>query len=118
LLTRAHTRYYPIALGILSIIFLLGALRTNLIFVLIFVSATTGFGFAAASLFYSAQGKTSIATTCLVGTGAGFFAADMLGWYLFLGMIIETMELPLPSLPVFDLSNVVKPKRKSAEKME
>jgi succinate-acetate transporter protein len=35
------TGYYPIALGILSLIFLLGALRTNLIFVLIFVSATT-----------------------------------------------------------------------------
>lgn len=91
---------------------MLGALRTNLVFVLIFVSATTGFGFAAAALFYTAEGKTEIATTCLVGTGAGFFAADMLGWYLFLGMIIETMELPLPSLPVFDLTTVIKPKKK------
>lgn len=99
-------------------IFLLGALRTNLIFVLIFVGATTGFGFAAAALFYTALGRAEIASTCLVGTGAGFFVADMLGWYLFLGMIIETMELPLPSLPVFDLTNVIKPKKKKAEKME
>jgi uncharacterized protein len=113
-----YTGYYPIALGILSIIFLLGALRTNLVFVLIFVSATTGFGFAAGALFYTAQGRTEIASTCLVGTGAGFFAADMLGWYLFLGMVIDTMELPLPSLPVFDLSNVVKAKKKSPEKIE
>jgi uncharacterized protein len=96
----------------LSLIFLLGALRTNLIFVLIFVSATTGFGFAAAALFYTADGKADIAATCLVATGAGFFAADMLGWYLFLGMIIDTMELPLPSPPVFDLTNVIKPKKK------
>jgi uncharacterized protein len=89
-----------------------------LVFVLIFVSATTGFGFAAAALFYTAEGKTDIATTCLIGTGAGFFAADMLGWYLFLGMVIDIMELPLPSLPVFDLTNVIKAKKKSAEKME
>lgn len=46
---------------------------------------------------------------------AGFFAADVLGWYLFLGMMIATMELPLPDPPVFDLSTVIKPKSRKVE---
>ena len=35
--------FYPIALAMLSFLFLLCSLRTNLIFVLVFVCATSGF---------------------------------------------------------------------------
>lgn len=55
-------------------------------------------------------------STFLVATGAAFWAAAMLGWYLLLSIMIETMELPLPALPVVDLSNRIKAKKPKAEK--
>lgn len=106
-------------MGILSLAFLLGSLRTNLVFVLIFVFSATGFGTAAAGFWYIADGHATYGTNLLVATGAAFFAADMLGWYLFFSAIIATMELPIPDLPIFDLSQVIKPRpRGVASKME
>lgn len=101
-------------LGVLSFAFLLGSLRTNLVFVLIFVLATTGFSLAAAAFFYIAENQAVYANTMLVACGACFFAAAMLGWYLFFGAIIATMELPIPDLPVFDLQNVIKARPRGA----
>lgn len=66
----------------LSFVFLLGSLRTNLVFVLIFVAATLGFSFASAGLWYTAAGNMALGNKFVVATGACFFAADILGWYL------------------------------------
>jgi hypothetical protein len=77
-------------------------------FFLIFVFATTGFGTATAGFWYIANGDATYGTNLLIATGAAFFAADMLGWYLFFSAIIATMELPMPDLPIFDLSQVIK----------
>lgn len=56
-------------------------------------------------------------TELVVWTGACFFGASMLGWYLLLSIIVATMELPIPDLPVFDLSTVIpaKPRVKKSE---
>ena len=103
----------------LSFAYLLGSLRTNLVFVLIFVAATIGFGLAAGAFWYIAQGDASYGTSLLKGVGGSFFAADILGWYLFFGSIIASMELPIPDLPVFDLSTVIKARpRGSASRKE
>lgn len=91
----------------LSFVFLICSTRTNGIFVVIFICATIGFSFAAASLWYTAAGN-ALGATFLVATGAAFFAADVLGWYLLLAIMIQIMELPIPDLPVFDLSTIVK----------
>lgn len=79
-------------------------------FVLIFICATTGFGFAAGAFWQVALGNMAWGIQLVVATGACFFAASMLGWYLFASIIIATMELPIPDLPVFDLSTVIKAK--------
>lgn len=79
----------------LSFIFLLCSLRTNAIFVLIFVCATMGFGFAAGSLWATALGSMEYGNKLLVATGACFFAADMLGWYLLAAiMYVLTHHFP------------------------
>ena len=49
----------------------------------------------------------------LKGTGGCFFAASMFGWYLFFNSIIVTMELPIPDLPVGDLSTLIKPRKRN-----
>lgn len=100
--------FYPLSLALLSFVYLIGSLRTNGVFALIFVFATLGFSFATATLFYAAKGMVATSNTMTVATGACFFGADMCGWYLLLAEIIAVMELPVPDLPVFDLSTVVK----------
>lgn len=79
--------FYPLAMALLSLVFLLGSLRTNAIFSLIFVAATCGFGFASAGLFYTAAGMADTGNTMVVATGACFFAADLLGWYLLVAIM-------------------------------
>lgn len=106
--TTLSPGFYPISLALLSFVYLVGSLRTNAVFSLIFVLATIGFSFATASLFYAAQGMAATSNTMTVATGACFFAADICGWYLLMAEIIAVMELPIPDLPVFDLSTVVK----------
>ena len=98
-------------MAILSTIFLLCSLRTNLVFFLIFVAATMGFGFAAGSFWCAGIGQMANSAQFLVATGACFWAAAMLGWYLLLAIMIPTMELPIPTPPVFDLSQIVKARR-------
>jgi uncharacterized protein len=84
--------------------------RTNLFFLLIFVVATIGFSFAAAGFFALAAGNAAFGATMIVATGACFFAASCFGWYLLLAAIIEIQEIPIPSLPVVDLSTHIKAK--------
>jgi hypothetical protein len=84
--------------------------RTNVCFLLIFVVATIGFSFAGTAFFSLSQGNAAFATTMIVGTGACFFVASCIGWYLLLAAIIEIQEIPIPSLPIFDLSTHVKAK--------
>lgn len=83
---------------------------------MIFVLATIGFGLGAGGYFAIAQGYTEFGGKLVVGLGACFFGAAVLGWYLLLAVIITTMELPIPDLPIFDLSNVIKarPRTKQA----
>ena len=102
-------------MGILSFVFLICSLRTNVILVAIFVCATMGFSFDAAGLWYTAQGDAEMGKRLTIGCGAIFFFTDFLFWYLFMGSMITIMELPLPDLPVFDLSTVVKAKSRTTD---
>lgn len=113
--TNVHSGFYPLSLCILSFIFLLCSTRTNLFFFLIFVAATMGFGFASGSFWNVANGNMALGQEFLVATGACFWAAAMLGWYLLLAIMIPVMELPIPSLPIVDLSTIVKPKRAKSQ---
>ncbi|EME40933.1 hypothetical protein DOTSEDRAFT_136849 [Dothistroma septosporum NZE10] len=103
--------FYPLSLAILSLIFLMCSTRTNLVFFLVFVAATMGFGFAAGSFWQIANGNIVLAGKLLVGSGGCFWAAAMLGWYLLIALMIPIMELPLPNLPIVDLSTIIKPKK-------
>lgn len=98
--------FYPISLCLLSFIFLLCSFRTNLIFVIVFLVATAGFGTAAGAYFHFAAGSLVVGGKLLVATGALFFVAAVLGWYLLAAILLQTMDLP--SLPVFDLSTKIK----------
>jgi hypothetical protein len=94
-------------MGLLSLIFLLCSLRTNAVFVLVFTGATLGFSLAAGAFWHLAQGNLAAGGKLLVGTGGCFFAASMAGWYLLLAIMLASVDMPF-SIPVFDLSTVIK----------
>jgi hypothetical protein len=103
---------------ILSFLFLLGSLRVNVVFVLIFTFATIGFGLGAGAFFSLSRGSVVVGTRLATGTGACFFAAGVLGFYFLLALIVAIMELPVPDLPVFDLSTVIKARPRGMIKEE
>lgn len=95
-------------MAVLSFIFLVGFIRTNLVFVIVFTVVTLGFILASISQWKFFYGDLVASEQFLVATGASFFVASCLGWYLLLAQMIAVMELPIPDLPVFDLSTVIK----------
>lgn len=105
-------------MAIISFIFLLGSLRVNGVFVLIFTVVTLGFGLGAGAFFHFGKGNLALGAKLATGTGACFFAASALGFYFLTALMIAIMELPLPDLPVFDLSTVIKAKSRAAPKEE
>ncbi|KAH7063946.1 hypothetical protein BKA63DRAFT_572820 [Paraphoma chrysanthemicola] len=114
----ASFAFYLIAMAILSFLFLLGSLRVNGVFVLIFTFVTIGFGLGSGAFFHLSRGSVALGTKLATGTGACFFAASALGFYFLLALIVAIMELPIPDIPVFDLSTVIKAKRRGTVKEE
>lgn len=112
------TAFYPLVMCLLSFIFLLGSFRTNGIFVLILIFATIGFGLGAGAFVHLARGNTILGLRLATSLGACFFAAGVLGFYYLAALVIAIMELPIPDLPVADLSTVVKPRLRSIAQKE
>lgn len=92
---------------ILNLIFLICSIRTNVVFVLIFFAAAVGFGFGAGAFWQAANNNMLLSTQLAIGCGACFFAASVLNFYMLLAVMIPTMQLPLPNLPIFDLSTKI-----------
>lgn len=69
-----------------------------------------GFGFAAGAFWNIAEGNTALGAKLVVGAGGCFWAAAMLGWYLLAALLFQIMELPIPQIPIVDLSEVIKAK--------
>jgi len=102
----ASFAFYALFMGVLSFVFLICSLRTNGIFVMVFIGATSGFSLTAAAFWSLAQGKL-VGLKLLQGTGGCFFASCILGWYLLAVILMAEVDLTL-SLPVFDLSSFIK----------
>lgn len=101
-------------MAMLSFIFLICSIRTNVVFFLVFTGATLGFSLATGAFWQLAQGNVSAGTTLLVATGGSFFATAMFGWYMFLAVMLAIMDLP--SLPIGDLSTVIKGQSEKANR--
>jgi uncharacterized protein len=102
---NATFAFFQIYMGVLCLVYFIVALRTNIIFVLIFLLLIPAFGCLAGYFFYAAQGvvKQDLATSA----GALTFVICLLGWYLFLVQLLAAVDFPL-NLPVGDLSRFIK----------
>lgn len=75
---------------------------------MMFLFATIGFGLGAGAFINLSWGYQASHDKLAVGTGACLFIVGLFAFYLLVGFVTATMELPIPDLPVYNLSTRVK----------
>ena len=98
--------YFLIFMGLLCLFYLICAFRTNVCLVLILLNFVLAFGFLSAAYWYAADGHSEKSISMLEGGGATAFVASCVAWYLWLTMLLESVDFPI-QLPVGDLSTVI-----------
>ncbi|KAL6694163.1 GPR1/FUN34/yaaH family domain-containing protein [Trichoderma pleuroticola] len=101
--------FYAVCMATLSFIFLICSLRTNVVYVIVFICAVIGFGLFGGAAWNIAEGNHTVGKNLIVGTGACFFVACMAGWYLLFAIMMTTVDMPF-EIPVGDLSTRIKGK--------
>ncbi|KEF52983.1 uncharacterized protein A1O9_10890 [Exophiala aquamarina CBS 119918] len=99
--------FFWMVMALVTFFFLIASLRTNLVFVLVFVFIDLAFILLMATYWSLAEGKTATAGKLHQAAGAFIFVFCVFGWYLFLGMILSAVDFPF-SLPTGDLSTKFK----------
>jgi succinate-acetate transporter protein len=93
-------------MAILSLIFMIVAIRTNVVFFLIFTLLVPTFCLLAAT-FWQTFDSPQVAADCQKAAGALAFVVALLGWYILFSIMLALVDFPF-QLPIGDLSSVVK----------
>ena len=104
---EATFAFFFLYMGLLCLVYLLCALRTNLVFIGIFLTLVIGFGLLAGSFWQAAQGSATLATRLQHAAGGVTFVTSLLGWYLLLVQLLASVDFPL-NLPVGDTSRYIR----------
>ena len=86
--------FFQLFMGVLCLIYFICALRTNVVFLVIFLCLIPAFGCLAGAFWHLAQGNTGIATTLTVAAGALTFVCDLAGWWIFFAIMLASLDLP------------------------
>lgn len=97
--------FFLVYMGLLCLVYLICALRTNIVFVGIFATLVPAFGLLASVFWHGAQGV--LVPHHQTAAGALTFITCLLGWYLFFVQLLASVDFPL-NLPVGDLSRFIK----------
>lgn len=110
--------FWLIFMGVLCFVYLILALRTNLVFFIIFLCLVPAFACLAKAFFlfgsvYATPSKAAegvllaSASTYIKAGGALVFVVSMLGWWIFAAIMLAALDFPF-QLPVGDLSHIIK----------
>lgn len=108
LLTLPLTGFFLLFMGLLSFIYLICALRTNLVFVAIFLGLLLTFVVLTGAYWQLALGNAKMAQKLQVAAGAFGFMATMAGWWIFFAQMLASVDFPI-QLPVGDISHLITP---------
>jgi succinate-acetate transporter protein len=86
--------YFFIAMGMMNLLYMILALRTNIVFVGIFAMLIAAFSLLAGSYMQAANGNAIMAYNCQVAGGAFTFVTCILGWYLFFVIMLAALDFP------------------------
>ena len=95
-------------MGLMSFIYLICALRTNLVFIAIFFGLMMCFVLDTGAYWHLAGGNTDLGTKMQVASGAFLFLAVSAGWWIFFAQLLASVEFPF-EVPVGDISHFIKP---------
>ncbi|KAL2219308.1 transcriptional activator of ethanol catabolism AlcS [Thermoascus aurantiacus ATCC 26904] len=99
--------FYYLFWGILCFMYLICSLRTNIVFMVIFLTLTIGFELLAGASWQLANGNTGLAHNLNVAAGAFVFVSCLAGWYLVFVQLLASVDFPF-TLPVGDTSHLIK----------
>ncbi|KAF8249184.1 GPR1/FUN34/YaaH-class plasma membrane protein [Wilcoxina mikolae CBS 423.85] len=99
--------FYFFFVGILSLIFLICSVRTNIVFFGIFLGLVIVFQLLAGTYWQVGNGNAALAGRLQIAAGAVLLGVAMLGWYIFMAVMLAAVDFPF-DLPVGDLSSVIK----------
>ncbi|KAL4768446.1 GPR1/FUN34/yaaH family-domain-containing protein [Aspergillus nidulans var. acristatus] len=113
----ATIAFYYLFLGLLTFIYLICSIRTNVcLFSALFLLVIT-FSLVAGAFFQIANGAHELAEKLLVAGGAFNFALCVPVWHIFLTQILEAVDFPI-SVPVGDLSSIVPGRSQKVKRAE
>ncbi|QQK48390.1 GPR1/FUN34/yaaH [Penicillium digitatum] len=92
-----------ITMAVLMLIFMICATRINVVYVLIFLSLLLVFLLLSSAYWVLGQGDAATGNRCVKGAGASLFVASLLGFYLLIVQLFESIGFPY-FLPVGDLA--------------
>ncbi|KAI0011439.1 hypothetical protein F4779DRAFT_615680 [Xylariaceae sp. FL0662B] len=107
---NASFGFFTLSMMILCLVFLVGSVRTNVSFFIVFLSLVLTFALITGAYWALASdytGNAASANRLLVGAGACAFIATAVGWWIFLALLLASVDFPI-SLPLGDLSTVVR----------
>jgi len=92
--------------GVLSFVFFICSLRTNICLVILFFAYTIAFPLLAAAEWTHADGNLALSSRLMVGGGAACFVVSMCSWWAMIGGLLHSVNFPV-ALPMGDLSHAV-----------
>ncbi|KAM0745721.1 hypothetical protein T439DRAFT_330454 [Meredithblackwellia eburnea MCA 4105] len=97
--------------AIITFVYLIASLRTNMVFVLLFIFLEITFDLLIAAFWNIAHAKVANLTNILHAAGAFAFLTAAMGWYLLIVLVFGSTGIPF-ALPVGDLSNFMTPRKR------
>lgn len=113
--------FFLLFMGLLCVVYFICSLRTNVVFMVIFLTLICAFGCLAGAYWQlgnafaatarndagAAATATAIAGRCVKAGGAFTFVTSMAGWYIFFAIMLAALDFPF-QIPVGDLSTMIK----------
>ncbi|CAN8106185.1 unnamed protein product [Discula destructiva] len=109
---NASFGFFLISMGIVCFIFLICSIRTNICFMIIFLTLVLNFAMLTTAYWLLAEdytGNAARAGNFIVAGGALAFVTCVSGWWIFCSQLLASVDFPV-ALPVGDLSGLVKGK--------
>jgi len=108
---------YLMVWGLLCVLYMIVALRTNVPFVLLFLGLVFTFEFLAAGYFHVGIGDSTRAAKEFTAAGAFGFFVCLMGIWVDIHLLLASVDFPV-NIPLLDLSGVIKGKTQLVEDKE
>lgn len=83
-----------LCMALLCLVYLVCSIRTNLVFFLIFFTLVPAFCLLCGAFLNAAKGNARVALKCQEAAGAFTFVTCILGWYIFLAIMLASVDFP------------------------